>query len=178
MTMMSRQLVEARIRIAASPDDVYQALTDEAALRAWFAEDASVDIGQGRYEFSGRFTPGTPQGGTATIKLLRAEPGRELNYSWPIHGDDTVVAMTLEAGDGGADLTLEHRGLGKDSAWIFECFWSTALENLRSYAERGVVGLRFDYANVPQGDIDLTAGIDAPPDTVFETLIDPGQLDR
>ena len=58
--MMSTPVVEAQIRIAASTDDVYQALIDEDALRAWFAEDAAVSVDEGKYEFSGRYIVGTP----------------------------------------------------------------------------------------------------------------------
>ena len=176
--MMSAPVVEARIRIAASPDDVYAALTDEAALEAWFAEKAAVDLAKRRYVFSGRFTVGTPVADTFGENVYTVEAGRRLVYSWPLDGEETVVAMALAEYRGGTSLDLEHHNLTGTMPWLVEAFWSMALENLRAYVERGESGLRFDFANIPYGDVRCSTEISADPDEVFDALINPAQLDR
>lgn len=175
---MSANVVEAQIRIDASPDSIYQALTDEDALRAWFAEDASVDLDENRYEFSGRYVLGTPQPGDAGMKLREAELNRRLVYSWPLDDSDSVVAMQIESGSDGSLLKLEHHKLTGRMPWLVEAFWSMALENLRGYVERGEPGLRFDFANIPYGDVKCSTDVNADPDAVFDALINPAQLDR
>ncbi len=176
--MMSAPVVEARIRIGASPADVYTALTDEAALRAWFAEDASVDLAAERYEFSGRYVLGTPEPGHPGMRLHQAEPDKRLVYSWPLDDEDSVVALEIEAGDGASTLKLEHHKLSGNMPWLVEAFWSMALENLRGYVERGEPGLRFDFSTIPYGDVRCSTEINAEPDEVFDALINPAQLDR
>lgn len=175
---MSAPVVEAQIRIAASRDDVYSALIDEDALRAWFAEDASVNVDEGRYQFSGRYVLGTPEPGQPGMELHKAEAGRRLIYSWPLEDQGSIVAMELEDEDRGSVLKLEHHKLSGTMPWLVEAFWSMALENLRGYVERGEPGLRFDFANIPYGDVHCSTEINADPDEVFDALIDPAQLDR
>jgi uncharacterized protein YndB with AHSA1/START domain len=175
---MSAPVVEAKIRIDASTDTVYEALTDEAALRAWFAEEASVALDEGRYQFSGRYTIGAPSAVDAGMQLIEVEPGAKLVYSWPLSGADSVVAIGLADRDGGTDLRLEHHAIGATTPWLVESFWSMTLENLRGYAERGEPGLRFDFANVPYGDLRCSIDINGEPDAVFDALINPAQLDR
>ncbi len=176
--MMSASVVQAEIRIDANTDSVYHALTDEAALRAWFAEEASVSVEDGRYEFSGRYTLGTPRAGDPGMRLLEVEPGQKLVYSWPLNGAESVVAVGLSADGSGSELRLEHHDIGETMPWLVESFWSMALENLLGYVERGEPGLRFDFSNIPHGSIELKTEINADPDDVFDALIDPVQLDR
>jgi uncharacterized protein YndB with AHSA1/START domain len=178
MTMMSAPVVQAQVRIDASTDAVYQALTDENALRSWFAEEASVAIDEGRYAFSGRYTLGTPKAGDPGMKLLDVEPGHKLVFSWPLSGADSVVAVGLSADGSGSEVRLEHHDIGETTPWLVESFWSMALENLIGYVERGEPGLRFDFSNIPHGTIELKTEINADPDDVFDALIDPVQLDR
>lgn len=175
---MSAPVVEARIRIDASPAEIYMALTDEAALRAWFAEDASVQIDDDRYEFSGRYILGTPEPGQPGMRLLKAVANRRLVYTWPLDGEDSIVAMKIDSAERGSELKLEHHKLSGTMPWLVEAFWSMALENLRGYVERGAPGLRFDFANIPYGDVRCSIEINADPDAVFDTLINPDQLDR
>ena len=175
---MSTKIVEAQIRIDASTDEVYAALIDGDALRAWFAEEASVALDAGRYEFSGRYILGTPEPGQPEMKLYEVQPGRKLVYGWPLDGAETVVAMEVEAEGGDTLLKLEHHNLPGSLSWLVEAFWSMALENLRGYAERGAPGLRFDFADIPYGDVRCSVNIDAAPEAVFEALINPDQLDR
>ena len=175
---MSTPVVEAQIRIAAKTTDVYRALIDEDALGAWFAEEASVDVDNGRYECSGRYLLGTPDAGDPGMKLHEAETNRRLVYSWPLDGEDSVVAIELEPVDDGSVVHLEHHKLSGTMPWLVEAFWSMALENLRAYVERGEAGLRFDFANIPYGDVRCSTEVNADPDDVFDALINPAQLDR
>lgn len=168
--------IEARIRINATPDVVYRALTDAKRLRVWFAEHAAVDFDARRYEFWGRYTLGNP--GASGTHLIEVESDRSLSYSWRLDGLDTQVAIELSEDGDGTELALEHRGVDVERPLLVETFWSMALENLRAFLERGQPGIRFDYADVPQGNVEFSIEIEASPETVFDALIEPSQVER
>jgi uncharacterized protein YndB with AHSA1/START domain len=168
--------IEGQIRIDAAPSAVYHALTDDGRLRVWFAEHAQIDLESGRYELWGRYTLGNP--GSPATRLIAYEPERRLSYGWRLDGRDTEVAIELIADGGGTLLSLEHRNVADERPLIVETFWSMAAENLRAYLERGRPGLRFDYAAVPEGDVEFSIEIEASPETVFEALIEPSQVER
>ena len=110
--------------------------------------------------------------------LHQAEAGRRLVYSWPLDDEYSIVAIELETEESGSLLNLEHHNLSGSMPWLVEAFWSMALENLRGYVERGEPGLRFDFANIPYGNVNCSTEINADPDDVFDALINPAQLDR
>ncbi len=178
MTMMSGQVVEARIRIEAKPAKIYQAFTTEQRLEAWFAEHASVSIPDQHYAFWGRHTLGTPAGGLPGMIVLDATPDRSLSFTWPLDGTESIVTIQIDPDGDDSNLHLEHHNLSGAMPWLVEAFWSISLENLRAYIEQGEPGLRFDFASIPYGDVAIEAEINADPDDVFAALIDPSQLDR
>jgi uncharacterized protein YndB with AHSA1/START domain len=105
---MRTEAYTLRVSIAAGPGAVYAALTDAAGLRAWLAEHAEVSLDEGVFEFWGRYTP---EGERGRQRLLAAEPGQALGFSWLLQGAETEVAITLTPDDGGVLLTLTHSGV-------------------------------------------------------------------
>jgi uncharacterized protein YndB with AHSA1/START domain len=75
-------------------------------------------------------------------------------------------------------VTHEHVPARQDGQASIADFWVLALENLRSYVERGIVGLRCDFSLEPHAEVHLAIDIDAPAAAVFNLLIQPDQLER
>lgn len=177
---MNTTVIDLQMDIAASPEDVFHALTDSDTLKMWFAEDALVNPGENQYAFWGKFTPEAPdqQGGTHT--LLSYELGRHLKYDWHVKGTDTTVEFTLSPHHTGTLLSLMHHNVpdwqpGEYTIWDF---WRVSLENLRCWVERKTVGGLCDFSTVMRGEVQLSIEIDAAPEKVFEAISDPEQLDR
>ena len=54
-------IVRMQVTVNATAERTWAALTDSAALQAWFAEHAAIDLDEGRYDFWGQYTVGTPE---------------------------------------------------------------------------------------------------------------------
>jgi uncharacterized protein YndB with AHSA1/START domain len=178
---MTTQTYTLRVLIGAPPEAVYAALTDAAALRAWLAEHAEVAMDSGIFEFWGRFTP---EGERGRQRLLGAEPGQRLRFSWTLEGAGTQVDITLEPQDGGTpltQLTLTHSNLAPrasgDSYWVRDLLM-LSLANLASYCEGRGIGPRCDFTAFSDTEARASVEIAAPPTEVFASLIEPAQLNR
>jgi uncharacterized protein YndB with AHSA1/START domain len=170
--------ITVRIDIAASPEAVYQALTDGQQLEAWFAEHANVSLEDGRFGFWGRLTPETPSQPAGSQRLLRADHARQVRFEWQLRGEETTVSFDIRKKGPGTELNLVHFGLPtiKAGQYAVADFWSLSLENLRAWVERSEIGLQCDFSKIQLGEVQLEVDIEAPPETVFETLIDPEKL--
>lgn len=166
--------------LAASPELVWNALTDAASLRAWFAEDAVVDLRVGgAYRFWGRHTLGAPSAGEATQTLTAVMPNERLSFSWELHGIATSVTVSLAATDAGSKLTLVHEVSSDllvprsreyiDDHWGFQC------GNLMAHLDGGAGIVRPDFTD-PSPEVRLSITIDAPRAVVWETLLDPARV--
>jgi uncharacterized protein YndB with AHSA1/START domain len=107
--------IERELDLAASPERVWQALTDSAELAAWFPQRAELPTrvgATGWMEWDGhpRFL----------VRIDAFEPERRLVWTWASSRDAdfdasaTVVEWTLEAAPGGG-TTLRLRETGFDS---------------------------------------------------------------
>ena len=167
-----------RVPIGAPPGTVYAALTDAAALRAWLAEHAEVSLDSKVFEFWGRYTP---EGERGRQRLLAAEAGHGLSFSWLLQGAETEVAIGLEPRDGGTLVTLTHSGVppraSGDSYWVRDLLM-LSLSNLASYCEGRGIGPRCDFTAFGPGEARAGVQIAAAPAEVFASLIEPAQLDR
>jgi uncharacterized protein YndB with AHSA1/START domain len=175
---MTTQNYTLRVPIGAPPETVYAALTDAAALRAWLAEHAEVSLDDGVFEFWGRFTP---EGERGRQRLLGAEPGRRLRFSWVLEGAETEVDITLEPQEGGTRLTLTHANVAHRASG--DCYWvrdllMLSLANLASYCEGRGIGPRCDFTAFGEQEARASVAIAASPDEVFASLIEPAQLNR
>ena len=178
---MTTQTYTLGVSIGAPPEAVYAALTDAAALRGWLAEHAEVSVDGGVYEFWGRYTP---EGERGHQRLLSAEPGRRLSFSWRLQGAETDVDIALDGQDGGTPrtrLTLTHSGVpprpAGDRYWVRDLLM-LSLANLASYCEGRGIGPRCDFTAFGDGEARASVEIAAAPGEVFASLIEPAQLDR
>jgi uncharacterized protein YndB with AHSA1/START domain len=115
---MTAELLLER-HLAAPPERVWRALTDPAALGAWFwpprlepAAEVDLAVG-GRYRIAG---PGAGIAVAGTYREL--DPPRRLACTWRWDGEDaeTLVAIELvSSADGGTELVLRHQGFADDA---------------------------------------------------------------
>lgn len=168
-----------RARLSAPVPRVHAALTDPAALRAWLAEHAEVDPPE-RYEFWGRHTP---DGDGPRQRLLHLDD-RTLRFSWRLDGRDTTVEITLDPGsDGTTVLTLSQTDFpGWAEAMtttsvlgVLHTFWSLAIANLADHLDGRELTPKCDFTSPRQRE---QVVIDAPPQSVFDSLVDPEQFRR
>jgi uncharacterized protein YndB with AHSA1/START domain len=170
-----------QVAVGAPPATVYAALTNPAALRTWLAEYAEVALDDGVFEFWGRFTPDGERG---RQRLLSAQPGRGLSFSWLVDGAETEVALAVEPSPSepdGSVVTLTHSGVPPRAA--DDCYWvrdllMLSLANLASYCEGRQVAPRCDFAAPRKTEARGRVEIDVPPDQVFAALIEPAELNR
>jgi uncharacterized protein YndB with AHSA1/START domain len=94
------------VDLPASPDDVWEQVTESDSLGEWLEADVELDPrpgGAGSFRFAD---------GEVRRALVRdVEPGRRLAFTWwPLTGDDvgraTTVTITIEPTDGGSRLRL------------------------------------------------------------------------
>ncbi len=173
------ELLHVQIALKAEPEAIYKALTDN--LADWFAEHSDVSTAEKRYDFWGRFTPGTPTREEGRHPLLSYEAGKKLNFEWRSHKFDSTVDIQIIPREGGNTVVVQQGNPNNPSLDIGvstdEDFWFLSLENLRRHLD-GKAPVRCDYTRSMLGDIQHTIEIDAPPGTVFDVLIKPEQLDR
>jgi uncharacterized protein YndB with AHSA1/START domain len=169
-----------QIGLNATPERVFRALTDSTALRAWFSEQAEVDLSRNQYDFWGRFTPKAPDRDAGRHAIVDSVPGHSLAYRWQVGGDSTRVTYRLHPHASGTILTLRHGPDGEQSLEPggFEDFWFLSLENLRRYLDGKASDARVDYTNPMRGDIHHETEIDAPASSVFQVLTSPDELNR
>lgn len=174
-------------RLACAPAAVYHALTDTAAIRIWLAEHAEVCLREQRYEFWGR---STPQGERGRQTLLTTVPDRLLRFSWTLDGTTTTVHVELTAdGDDHTTLLLRQDQLPtlqelmapsgrRDGLHAMHTFWGLALANLAEYVEGRPLTPKADFSPGRAGEIRVRLEIDASPEAVFASLVDPKQVER
>jgi uncharacterized protein YndB with AHSA1/START domain len=137
--------------IAATPDEVWQALTDPDLSAAWWAHRNVSDWQPGSAWEHRRL-----DGSAADIAgiVLTADPPTRLALSWANPGDGTPVAGAARpAGDRGAPsrvsieltphrdivrLTVTHRDLAsEDERDALAAGWAAVLSNLKTFLETG-----------------------------------------
>jgi uncharacterized protein YndB with AHSA1/START domain len=101
------------------PDRVWRAISDPAALSAWFmVTDFAPEVGH-EFTFTRRQdNPAAHFGARIAGRVLTVEPGKLLRYTWTEEDYpadyDTVVTWTLLAEGRGTRILLEHRGFASD----------------------------------------------------------------
>jgi uncharacterized protein YndB with AHSA1/START domain len=138
--------------IAASPEEVWTALTEAGELVRWFPLNAEVSPGAG-----GSMKWSWEDSWTWELRIEAWEPGRRLRLvqdEAPVYdaegrvvdaprspGGPIVVEFTLEGVGGRTHLHLVHSGFGPAADWDDELDgisvgWQSELRGLRHYLER------------------------------------------
>jgi uncharacterized protein YndB with AHSA1/START domain len=166
--------MKLRARVAAPADAVWNALTDPAALRVWFAEHAEVDLPQ-RYEFWGRYTI---EGSEPRQRLVEVGD-KTLRYEWL----GTTVDIAVTEQDGVSSVAVQQTGLPNAEEMLAQdqplslmhTFWALAMVNLADYAEGREITGRVDYTAT---SLRTEILISASPEDVYHSLVDEQTFSR
>jgi uncharacterized protein YndB with AHSA1/START domain len=138
-TNLSGRSLEKELFIKATPERVFQALTEKEDLERWFVKKAEVDLRPGgaiRLEWA----PDAVEIG----KILVLEPPHRLSYTWEaLEPSPTTITFELTAENDGTRLRLIHTGIGEGEDWdtyytSVNSGWSVHLKNLTAWLETGI----------------------------------------
>ncbi len=169
-------------QLAASPSAVFTALTDDAALRQWFAEYVEIGGAAGEpYAFWGRHSLETPSRAQATQRIVARTPDRTLEYSWTIAGVSTTVSIVLSEETAGCRLLLHHTVEGTlpfpRERELIDDYWRYSFGNLAAHLAGGA-GISLPDFSDPAPVVRQVIMIDAPREVVFRTLIEPELVNK
>jgi len=136
----SGRIVRDRIRIDASPQQVWEAWTDPAKISQWFPDHAS---GEPRVGSTVSWTWDACQSHFPDL-VLEAEPRHRflLGQAAPAAGrPPALLEILIERQGGGTVLTLVHSGFRDGAEWDdeyqgFASGWTVMLHVLKDYVER------------------------------------------
>jgi uncharacterized protein YndB with AHSA1/START domain len=142
------------IDIAAPPQRVFQALTDEAQLMRWFSGDASCPVKfwkfdprkGGKYHYHTGKATHAVNGVTefdCQGEILEFDPPRVLAYTWVGNWHDdkslkTIVRYDLTATPTGTHIKVTHSGLATEEVCRndYANGWPGVLSNLKTFMEK------------------------------------------
>jgi uncharacterized protein YndB with AHSA1/START domain/DNA-binding MarR family transcriptional regulator len=135
----SRRVVEKDVFIHATPERVFQALTEKAELERWFVQTAEIDAHPGG-AIRLAWGPGVFESGTIVV----FDPPHRLSYTWEaLSPSPTTITFELTAENGGTRLRLLHTGIGEGEDWdgyytSVNGGWNMHLNNLTAWLETGI----------------------------------------
>src|SRR4051812_9831330 len=92
-----------------SPDEVWEALTDQAQLSEWLMHGTFEPRMGAEFEFY--WSGADASNGKTTGKVLEMVKPKKLSYTWGgWNAGGTIVTFFLEPAAGGTKLRLEHTG--------------------------------------------------------------------
>ncbi|HEY1286457.1 MAG TPA: SRPBCC domain-containing protein [Solirubrobacterales bacterium] len=116
--------VERETLVEASPDEVWEALTDEDRLEEWLAPEVELDPSEGG-EISVRDGDDERNGTVETV-----EENERFAFTWSRPGEgESFVEFTIEALPGGSRVTVVETPVGPSASAIGG--WGPALARLR-----------------------------------------------
>lgn len=168
--------------LAATPAQVFAALTEGVQLTRWFAEHAEVgDAVGGAYRFWGRHTLDTPTAEQATQRITRLERDEVLGFDWSIGGVTTNVTITLTSAGIATKAVLQHEVQGEldrpRAKELIDDHWRLAFGNLAAYLAGGAGIALPDYGD-PHPVVRLVRTIEAPRALVFRALTEPALINQ
>lgn len=163
-------------------DRVFRALTEQAELTCWFAQNVDIGTAIGApFRFWGRHTLAAGDPEDARQVITRYAAGESLGFSWPLYAIDTDVAIELATEGEQSTLQLEHiiRGdLPVDRQnELIDDHWRLAMGNLAAHLAGGAGIVLTDYHD-PKPEVRLSIRIEATPSSVFRALIEPDAINR
>lgn len=171
--------------LPAAPARVFEALTDERDLRAWFAEQVKVEARpNGAYQFWGRATLGAPKEPDASQVLTAFEPGKRLAFGWKVHGQPSEVSYALSPGEKPDTTNVEVRHVVKGALpfrtpkHVIDDVWKLNFANLKEHLKgrKGSVVLA-DFTSA-KPEVRSTIEIAAPPEKVWRALMEPELMNK
>jgi len=140
--------IRREIVIPQSPEQVWRALADSAALAAWmYPNDFEPRVG---HHFTFRVPPKPKVGFDGLIvrcEVLECEPPSRLVFSWSAGGlVDTRVSFRLEPDGDGTRVFFEHSGFDVSQPW----------------AEQAFQGAEFGWTKMLKQLAGVVAGLDGP----------------
>lgn len=129
---MSNEIIKT-IVIAAPPQAVFKALTDEKELTKWFPDQVKLEPkAGGMMQF--KFFEDGKENHRVEGKVLEVIPNKKISYSWKNTSDPdfpkTTVTWTLEDMGGKTKVTMVHAGFDPKSEWhrLHSMGWSYFIE--------------------------------------------------
>lgn len=109
--------IRRELRFPQSPEAVWRALTNSAALEAWmYPNDFEPRVGH-RFTFRVPPKPRLENGLIVACEVLRCDPPRELVFTWVVGNFlDTRVSYRLEPDGTGTRVLFEHSGFEQPGA--------------------------------------------------------------
>lgn len=146
---MSHSTIEYEISIEATPEVVFDVVSNPEHLTHWFPDEAELDAVAGG---AGVFTFQTPGGEhVAPVTVVEARPYSSFSFRWSqdagepaTEGNSLLVRFELEAVDGGTLLRMSESnfdGRGLDDARVLADYedhsqgWAQIMPRLAPYAE-------------------------------------------
>jgi uncharacterized protein YndB with AHSA1/START domain len=133
------RVIRDEIRIAASPETIYQAWSDPGTVTGWFVSRMEGRMGEGETVewFWSAEDPGMSQ------RVLAAEPPHRLVTAMDLPEGVSYLEVTIEQDGGHSVLRLVQSGFGEGPDWDDECEamlsgWMVALAILKFFVERYV----------------------------------------
>jgi uncharacterized protein YndB with AHSA1/START domain len=106
--------IERTVEVAQPPSKVWAALTTAEGLRAWFGDEATIDLRPG-----GSAQLKWAEGHTADMRVERVEEPNVFGFTWQIYGlpegdpRRTYVEFTLEPVGAGTRLRVVESGFAQ-----------------------------------------------------------------
>jgi uncharacterized protein YndB with AHSA1/START domain len=139
-TNQSYRSIEKDLFIKATPQRVFQALTEKADLERWFTKIAELDLRPGgAISFEWDRARGVYNFG----KILVLEPPHRLSYTWEaMELSPVTITFTLTAKNDGTHLRLVQTGIGEGEEWDYyyklrDNGWGVHLQHLADWLETG-----------------------------------------
>jgi uncharacterized protein YndB with AHSA1/START domain len=118
-------------RIAAPPEEVWQALTEPESQRRWLSPSVGAGLEPGA-ELELALGVGEP----VSVRVRELEPERTLELDWDTGGDRSPVRFELRPdGRGGTVLVLDHSRIDERVGMRYLDRWVKALERLERSLE-------------------------------------------
>ena len=184
MTSLTHEFTET---LAASRENVFRALTDEAELGRWFAQRVEIEPRDGgEFRFWGKHTHGAPARAQSSQKILRIEAPSLLAFSWRLEDRDSEVTLELtpdpKAADGATTVVKgrHYFPVAPDVPRpldLIDDLWRMTFANLRAHLAGGSGVCLADFSD-PRPRLRQTILINASREEVFRTLLDPALLDK
>jgi uncharacterized protein YndB with AHSA1/START domain len=141
--------IRKELLVPQSREQVWQALTDSAALAEWmFPNDFQPRVGH-RFTFQ---VPPNPKANFAGLivhcEVLELDPPQRLIFSWSAGGPvvDTQVSFRLEVAGDGTRILFEHSGFDLSHPWAEQALrgaefgWGKMLKQLLVFTAASLRG--------------------------------------